>query len=387
MTPPTSTPMLPPPAFTKPKKPIAFARSPGSVKSLMISASATAETTAPPTPCTARATTSAPWDWARPHTDEASVNSVIPPRKSRRWPNRSPSRPPSSRNPPKVIMYALTTHASDACENPRSSRIEGSATFTIVTSSTIIRSPRQRTARASHFARVSAMVIVGILSGRSPGSTAPKRRTHRSATDDFPGKRRSIGVYDRLLRARPDRARRPTGSVRAYLRAPLFRAGRDRLVRRGRRTAGRGHGRRAGPPPAGGTPDGCSIRLRNASPELRELVAFMGLSDVRLLGRGLEPGGSPKSGKIRSVSRKNVISPTLPLRAPPPGAPTARSRRRRPACTGRTPASRWPRRPGSPSSPCSRCPGQNHHVKMSSRPRSQRSYGGIDCCASSCRTW
>jgi ABC-type transporter Mla MlaB component len=25
---------------------------------------------------------------------------------------------------------------------------------------------------------------------------------------------------------------------------------------------------------------GCSIRLRNASPELRELVAFMGLSDV-----------------------------------------------------------------------------------------------------------
>lgn len=25
---------------------------------------------------------------------------------------------------------------------------------------------------------------------------------------------------------------------------------------------------------------GCSVRLRNASPELRELVAFMGLSDV-----------------------------------------------------------------------------------------------------------
>ena len=25
---------------------------------------------------------------------------------------------------------------------------------------------------------------------------------------------------------------------------------------------------------------GCSIRLRNASPELRELVAFMGLADV-----------------------------------------------------------------------------------------------------------
>ena len=47
--------------------------------------------------------------------------------------------------PPKVRRYAFTTHASDVCEKPRSSRIDGSATFTIVVSSTIIRSPRQRT--------------------------------------------------------------------------------------------------------------------------------------------------------------------------------------------------------------------------------------------------
>ena len=32
-----------------------------------------------------------------------------------------------------------------ACEKPRSSRIDGSATFTIVPSRTIMRSPRQRT--------------------------------------------------------------------------------------------------------------------------------------------------------------------------------------------------------------------------------------------------
>ena len=42
--------MLPPPAMTNPKTPIALARSAGSVNRFMISESATAETTAPPRP-------------------------------------------------------------------------------------------------------------------------------------------------------------------------------------------------------------------------------------------------------------------------------------------------------------------------------------------------
>ena len=100
--PPSSTPIEPPPEATKPKTPIAFARSAGSVKSVIISESATAETTAPPAPCTARATMRTPCEVARPHVTEASVKSAIPARKSRRWPKRSPSRPPSRRNPPKV---------------------------------------------------------------------------------------------------------------------------------------------------------------------------------------------------------------------------------------------------------------------------------------------
>ena len=49
-TPPRITPTLPPPAATNPITPIAFARSAGSVKSVMISESATAATIAPPTP-------------------------------------------------------------------------------------------------------------------------------------------------------------------------------------------------------------------------------------------------------------------------------------------------------------------------------------------------
>ena len=48
--PPRSTPSDPPPEATKPKTPMAFARSAGSVKRVIISESATAETTAPPKP-------------------------------------------------------------------------------------------------------------------------------------------------------------------------------------------------------------------------------------------------------------------------------------------------------------------------------------------------
>ena len=43
-----------------------------------------------------------PASCARPQASDASVNSAMPARNSRRWPNRSPSRPPSSRKPPKV---------------------------------------------------------------------------------------------------------------------------------------------------------------------------------------------------------------------------------------------------------------------------------------------
>ena len=101
-TPPSSTPSVPPPETTKPKTPIAFARSPGSVKSFISSASAIAATIAPPTPCTARAVTRNACEFASPQASEASVNSVSPIRNTRRAPKRSPSRPPSSMKPPNV---------------------------------------------------------------------------------------------------------------------------------------------------------------------------------------------------------------------------------------------------------------------------------------------
>src|ERR1700759_4134060 len=51
-------------------------------------------------------------------------------------------------------MYALTTQAKEVWVKPRSRRIEGSATFTTVVSTTIIRSPTQRITRASQRVRV-----------------------------------------------------------------------------------------------------------------------------------------------------------------------------------------------------------------------------------------
>ncbi len=71
-TPPASTPTLPPPAQTKPNTPIALARSPGSLKRLMMSESAIADTTAPPAPWIARALTSMPCEPARPQASEAA---------------------------------------------------------------------------------------------------------------------------------------------------------------------------------------------------------------------------------------------------------------------------------------------------------------------------
>ena len=85
-TPPRSTPRLPPPDMTKPKMPIAFARSACSVKRFIINDSATAETTAPPNPWTARAATSSPDVVDTPHATEATVKSEMPIKNNRRWP-------------------------------------------------------------------------------------------------------------------------------------------------------------------------------------------------------------------------------------------------------------------------------------------------------------
>ena len=64
---------------------------------------AAGEMIAAPSPWMARAPMSTFSDHARPHRKEAIVKTATPTRKTRRRPSRSAARPPSSRNPPKVI--------------------------------------------------------------------------------------------------------------------------------------------------------------------------------------------------------------------------------------------------------------------------------------------
>ncbi len=110
---------------------------------------------------------------------DASVNSAMPMRNSARCPYRSPSRPPSKRNPPDVSRYALITHASELSENFRFSRIVGSATFTIVISSTIINTPRHSTRQRKPALAIVRHNIIGTGHGRSFRMRKPRvSQTH-----------------------------------------------------------------------------------------------------------------------------------------------------------------------------------------------------------------
>ncbi len=83
---------------------------------------------APPTPCTARPTTSTQAVCAAAATIEPPISTTHPALKILRAPIRSDRRPPSSSSPPKAMTYALNTHCNSPCEKPRSFCISGSAT-------------------------------------------------------------------------------------------------------------------------------------------------------------------------------------------------------------------------------------------------------------------
>jgi hypothetical protein len=140
-TPPASSPIEPPAEATKAYTPIARACSPRSGNMVTIMPRTTAEVIAPPIPCTNRPITSISWPCASPQNSDAAVKRTRPARKTVRRPIRSPKRPASSSRPPKAIRYAFTTQARLDWEKPRSSWIVGSATFTTVTSRTIISTP------------------------------------------------------------------------------------------------------------------------------------------------------------------------------------------------------------------------------------------------------
>ncbi len=146
--PPASRPTAAPADATKANTPIALACSLGSGNMVTIMPSITAEVAAPPIPCRNRAPTSISRFAASPHSSDAAVKVARPARKTFLRPARSPSRPASNNSPAKAIRWALTTQARPACEKPRSAWMDGSATFTMVMSSTIISIPVHSTTRA-----------------------------------------------------------------------------------------------------------------------------------------------------------------------------------------------------------------------------------------------
>ncbi len=94
--------------------------------------------TAAPTPCTALAPIKNPSEGAIPHNAEAAVNSPIPANKTRRRPNRSPTRPA-----PTIIVviaskYAKTTHCAAGNKAPNAPAIAGNPAFAILVSSDAI---------------------------------------------------------------------------------------------------------------------------------------------------------------------------------------------------------------------------------------------------------
>ena len=334
-TPPSSTPSDPPPEATKPKTPIAFARSAGSVNSVIISESATADTTAPPMPCTARAPTSISCDVANPHADDASVNSAIPSRNSRRCPNRSPNRPPSRRKPPKVIRYAFTTHASDSSEK-----------LEVLAGSTAAR--RRRSSRRGRSSGRRGREPEGPASVRgSSCSSSESFRLGHAGTTERDASNSSVGTLRGDARrrdaARPGTRAPPASGVAARLARARTRRGRRRAVarpRRGDRGGARGGirrgARRAAVPrrraqePGAGAP-----ARRRVARGRRAACATTWSTDAPLVTGGRSAGARVACRTAAGDGRRRRALPRVPavaaapLRRQAPGEPARGARRGR----------------------------------------------------------
>src|SRR6185436_2739000 len=153
--------------------------------------------------------------------------------------------PPSSRNPPKVSAYALSTHWRSPCAKCRSSWIDGSATLTMETSRMTMKYAEQR--RASAHQRLgsgtdraaTAAAIRAVL--RSDAGVRSLRARFRRTADHRAGRRRPFGGARLLDRRRVARRARNEGG-----RVPLHRAPALQGDARVRRAADRGDLRRDG---------------------------------------------------------------------------------------------------------------------------------------------
>src|SRR5215211_6381063 len=149
--PPTSGPIATATPIVAPYMPMAVPRSRPAGNSCAIRASDTANITAPPTPWSARARLRNVGSGANAQSREETEKIASPAPNSLRRPSRSASEPAVSTSAASVSAYASTTHWRSPKLAPRSPRIDGSATFTTVISSSSMNVATEAAINVHHF--------------------------------------------------------------------------------------------------------------------------------------------------------------------------------------------------------------------------------------------
>ena len=164
MAPPTTGPSATARPLTPPQMPSAMPRRAGGTaaeRSVRVSG----VTIAPPTPCRARAATSASMLGASAAAAEPAVKMARPTRNIRLRPNRSPSAAPVRSRTAKVRVYALTVHSSPASEAFKSALITGSAVVTTRLSSDTMKTATLVTTKVQ---KVAARALISLISLAAP---------------------------------------------------------------------------------------------------------------------------------------------------------------------------------------------------------------------------
>ena len=152
-TPPRTCPATKPTEAVAPYRPRARLRCGPSANPVVIRDSAAGATSAAPAPCTSRAATSRTGSWARPPASEAAEKTSSPAMNMRLRPNRSAARPPRISSPPNAIAYPVMTHCTAPAAKPSSAWMDGSATLTMLKSSTTMKAAVRMRARAAPCSR------------------------------------------------------------------------------------------------------------------------------------------------------------------------------------------------------------------------------------------
>ena len=147
--PPSSGPIAVLTPTTAPNRPNARPRS-APRNRLWISPAFCGVTSPPPMPCTSRAMISMSALWANPQAALASVKTASPSISVGRRPRASPIRPPATSTSPNASAYPPTTHCRSLSSAPRPWAMLGSATFTMLTSSSTMKPATSTTISARH---------------------------------------------------------------------------------------------------------------------------------------------------------------------------------------------------------------------------------------------